>query len=206
MKINWKRIGIFATLIALAGVMVISAVTLAQGSGNGNGPGGCRGDHANSLVAVAAETLGMERADLVAELQDGKTIAQVAEEQGVDIQAIVEAFLAPRAEMLAEAVAEGRITQEQADRMLDRMTEKVTKRLNEPFSPRDGFESGHGYGNGDCDCRRKGQGHGHMAEEMTEHPNKHFSHRGGSRPGRGYGEEDHDYSRKGQRFGGRMGR
>jgi hypothetical protein len=141
-KTNWKRIGlgVLAVIVALVGVMTISSVAFAHGPG-GQGRGGkCGGlmgrwgDSTNSLVAVAADVLGMERADLIAELQTGKTIAQVAQERGVDPQAIVDAFIAIRAESLAEAVAAGCITQEQADLMLAHLAEEVAERLNEPFS------------------------------------------------------------------------
>jgi hypothetical protein len=109
-KTNWKRIsmGVLAVIVALVGVMTISSVAFAQGPGGqsrgGNECGGLMGHwggSTNSLVAVAADVLGMEQADLVAELQTGKTIAQVAQEQGVDPQTIVGAFIAIRAETMA---------------------------------------------------------------------------------------------------------
>lgn len=109
-----------------------------RGPGNGSGPvGGAfrMGGPANSLVAVAAEALGLERTELVAELQAGKTIAQVAEEQGVALEAIVDAFLAPREEHLAELVANGQLTQEEADALLATMRANVTARLNQVWLP-----------------------------------------------------------------------
>lgn len=143
MKTNWKRIsmGMLAVIVALVSVMTISSVAFAQGSG-GQGRGGNQcgglmgrwGDSTNSLVTVAADVLGMERADLIAELLTGKTIAQVAQERGVDPQTIVDAFIAIRAEKLAEAVANGCITQEQADLMLEHLAEEATARVYEPFS------------------------------------------------------------------------
>jgi len=87
----------------------------------------------HSLVAVAAEELGMTVDELLAELKDGKSIADVAQEEGVDPQAIADAFLAQRAEALAQAVENGRITQEQADQMLEHMTEEVQEHLEESF-------------------------------------------------------------------------
>ena len=92
--------------------------------------GGWMGGPENSLVSVAAEQLNLEVDDLLAELQDGKSIADVAEAQGVDPQTIADAYIAKVSENLAEAVAEERITQEQADQMLERMTEGVTAQLD----------------------------------------------------------------------------
>ena len=158
MKTNWKRIsmGVLAVIVALVSVVTISSVAFAQGPG-GQGPGGqgaggneCggvigrQGGSTNSLVSVAADVLGMERADLVAEFQAGKTIAQVAEGLGVNPQTIVDAFIAIRTEKLAEAVANGCITQEQADLMLEHLTEEATARVNEPFSPGGGRGQGGG--------------------------------------------------------------
>jgi hypothetical protein len=151
-KTNWKRIsmGMLAAIVALVSVLTVSSVAFAQGPGGqssgGNECGGVAGrwgGSTNSLVAVAADVLGMEQADLVAELQTGKTIAQVAQERGVDPQTIVDAFIAIRAEILAEAVANGCITQEQADLMLEHLAEEAAEHMNEPFSPGE-----HGQGTG----------------------------------------------------------
>lgn len=69
----------------------------------------------------------------MAELEDGKTIADVAGENNVDAQAIAKAYLAEHQEWLAQAVEEGRITQKQADWMQSHMEEEVQERLCEPF-------------------------------------------------------------------------
>lgn len=130
-------------VVAVAAVVAIAPVVLAQGPGNGTGdapfgggifgPGPFHGRGPGfggpmgmgfpmggpeySLIAVAAEQLGMEPTELVTELQAGRTVAELAEERGVALQTIVDAFVAPRAERLAGLVAEGRLTQEQADEM-----------------------------------------------------------------------------------------
>lgn len=87
----------------------------------------------SSLLGVAAEELGMTLDELTAELQDGKTIADLAAEKGIEPQAIADAFVAQRAEWLAEAVADGRITQQQADWMLENMQAHVLQHLDAPF-------------------------------------------------------------------------
>lgn len=89
-----------------------------------------------SLLAVAAEVLGMSVEDLTAALQDedSNSISAVAAAKGVEPQAIADAFVAQRAERLAEAVEAGRITQEQADVMLERMEKEVLEHLDDPFT------------------------------------------------------------------------
>jgi ferredoxin len=54
----------------------------------------------NSLVAVAANVLGMEQTALVAELNTGKTIADVATAKGVALDKIVTAFVQPHVDWL----------------------------------------------------------------------------------------------------------
>jgi hypothetical protein len=82
---------------------------LALGRGDWGGPD-------NSLVAVAAKVLGMEQSALVAELNTGKTIADVAKAQGVALEKIVSTFVQPHVDWLNQAVEDGKIAQAQADR------------------------------------------------------------------------------------------
>jgi hypothetical protein len=94
------------------------------------------GMHGFSLVDATAEVTGLTVEDVIAALQEGQTFAQIAEGQGVDPQAIVDAFLADREAALQEAVNEGRLTQEQADQMLEEMAEHVSERLEQVWAPR----------------------------------------------------------------------
>jgi hypothetical protein len=90
---------------------------------------GLPGMHGGSLYSIAAEKLDMEWSDLMAEFQDGKSIADVVAEKGVDTQEITDAYLAQYEDKLADAVADERITQKQADSMLENMAEKVSDQL-----------------------------------------------------------------------------
>ena len=112
-----------------------------MGFGFEPGPIG-RGDN---LISIAADKLGMEATDLLTELRDGKSIADVAGEKGVDTQVIVDAYLAQVQEDLDAAVADGRITQNQADYQLEQAVERVTQQLENTWS--DAFRGGrHGGG------------------------------------------------------------
>lgn len=141
----WKVVGITAlvAVLALSAVAVVSAQgpqpRVSWGMMGGSrfgGRGFGMGGPANSLTSVAAKELGMTVEELVAELEAGKTIADVAKVKGVELKTIVDAFIAPRAERLSELVADERITQEQADAMLAHMREEVEEHLEEayPFS------------------------------------------------------------------------
>lgn len=80
-------------------------------------------------LKVAADLMGMDVQDLVAELQDGKSIASVAEEQGVDPEAIVEGYVARLEERLKQPVENGRITEKMAEALLDRARETLPELL-----------------------------------------------------------------------------
>lgn len=98
-------------------------------------PGMGRGGHGSQggtsrLLAVAADKLGLSVADLQAELQDGKSIATLAADKGVDTQTIIDAYLVEVKADLDESVAAGDITQEQADAQLQQAEERAVDRLD----------------------------------------------------------------------------
>ncbi len=81
-------------------------------------------------METAAETLGMSVADLRTALRDGQTLAEVAEAQGVEVQTLIDALVAEVKEHLDEHVADGDMTQEEADEKLAEATERITDRVN----------------------------------------------------------------------------
>jgi polyhydroxyalkanoate synthesis regulator phasin len=81
-------------------------------------------------LATAAEALGMTEEDLREALEaDGATLAQVAEDQGVAVDTLVQALVTAEEDRIAEAVADGRLTQEQADERLADLEQRVTDRV-----------------------------------------------------------------------------
>ena len=91
-----------------------------QGHG-GRGLDGHRLDGA--ALEAAAGALGMSPEDLSAALEGGKTLPELAEQAGVDMEQVSEAMQAVRAESMRErieqALEEGTITQEHADWLLE---------------------------------------------------------------------------------------
>jgi hypothetical protein len=100
-----------------------------RGDRFGHGRGSFVGGPENSLVGVAAEELDITAPELLEELRDGKSIAEVASEKDVEPQSIAVAYLAQLEENLNQAVEDGRITQKQADWMLTQAQEGVTDQL-----------------------------------------------------------------------------
>lgn len=92
--------------------------------------GGLMGHDGDSIMGTIAEEAGLSVQDLFAELQEGKTLAEVASEHGVDAEAIVADHLAQLEENLQQAVEDGKITENQAGAMLEHAKEMVPDLLN----------------------------------------------------------------------------
>lgn len=83
------------------------------------------------VLNQAAEQTGLTRAELVQELQAGKSLADILTEHHVDVTAFVETAVTQAAERANTAVANGRITQEQADQLISTFRERLIERMNE---------------------------------------------------------------------------
>ena len=81
-------------------------------------------------VATAASTLGMEPADLVAELRAGKSLRQVAEEQGVDPAALEQAVVDDIVARIDAAVAEGHLDAERAEQAKAKVPDRVARLMD----------------------------------------------------------------------------
>jgi polyhydroxyalkanoate synthesis regulator phasin len=79
---------------------------------------------------AAAEALGLAVAGLRTQLEEGNTLAQIADAQGVDEDSLIEAILAPAAQRIQRAVERGRLTDDQASEALDRATEQVSEAIH----------------------------------------------------------------------------
>ncbi len=77
-----------------------------------------------TMFDTAAEALGLTPEELFADLRAGKSPAKIAEEQGVDVEALYDAMNAARGEAMQQAIEDGRMTQEQADQMLERLEDR----------------------------------------------------------------------------------
>jgi hypothetical protein len=123
--------------------------------GYGLGWGG-RGDILSSPQVILAQTLGMTLSELRTDLEAGKSIADIAAEQGVELSTIVDALVAPRTETLTQLVNARVMTQEEANACVAQMTENLTEQLStSPSEHRNGDGFGrrgpsgrHGFGFG----------------------------------------------------------
>ncbi|RBY85847.1 hypothetical protein [Blastococcus sp. TF02A-26] len=117
------------------------ATTLSDaGLGGHGGPGGFGGRLA---LDTAAEALGMTEDELRTALEaDDTSLADVAEAQGVPVDDLVAALVQAARDHVAEEVAEGDLTQEEADQRLADLEQRVTERVNSTDLP--GPRGGHG--------------------------------------------------------------
>lgn len=103
-----------------------------------------RGGH--PVLSTVADALDVSEDDLRSALREGRTIAEVAADQGVEAQAVMDAIVAAQRERLDEAVAAGRLTQERAEERLagaeERATEAVNGALPMPRGDRGGDRGG----------------------------------------------------------------
>jgi transposase-like protein len=76
--------------------------------------------------AVAAETIGIDEEALSEALEGGQSLADIAQAHGVDPQAVIDAIIEAERALASELVAEGEITQEEADEWLSFVEEDVS--------------------------------------------------------------------------------
>ena len=135
-----------AVVAALAGGGVLGqsfAVTTVAGAQTGNDqrPGG----HGPKLDA-AAQALNLSADDLRSKLENGNTtIAQVAKDQGVDVQKVIDAMVADATAHIDQAVKDGKLTADQANERKSGLKDRITRLVNDgppkdrgAGAPRDG--------------------------------------------------------------------
>ncbi len=81
-------------------------------------------------MEAAATVLNMEPEDLLSELKEGSTLAQVAEEQGMPVEEFTAALLAQVQQELDALVAEGKLTEQQANTIYEGIEENIDRIAN----------------------------------------------------------------------------
>ncbi len=112
------------------------------GPGFGGGfIGGLRGSFDN-----LAKALGVTPDALKSDLADGKSIADIAKANNVDIDTVINSLVTDATAKIDQAVKDGHLTQDQADKIESGLKDMITKAVNGDFEF-GGFgrgESGHG--------------------------------------------------------------
>jgi hypothetical protein len=125
-------LGSSATAFAQEATPAAPTAPLAHRGGFGFGP------NSQAALEAAAEALGMTADELSTQLWGGKTLAELADEAGVDLQVVRDAVEAAQLQAvrdaIAQAVEDGSITQAQADWLLEGLE--------------NGYWGGNGFGHG----------------------------------------------------------
>jgi hypothetical protein len=100
------------------------------GFGPGRGPGGFEHGFGHHLVGAdhlshAADYLDLSVAQLVQRLQHGRTLAEIAGQQGKPVEGLKDAIVAGAREDLDAAVADGRLTRDEADAVLAGLRDRI---------------------------------------------------------------------------------
>jgi hypothetical protein len=117
--------------------------------GRRGGFGGMAGKRVGGREDLA-EALGLTAEELRAELRDGKTLEEIADAQGVDLEALRAEWEAEREQSLRDAiaqkVADGEMSEEQAEWLLEGLDEGFLKGLRGLIGGPGRGVRGHGFG------------------------------------------------------------
>ena len=119
-----------------------------------HGHGGMRGGIGGKVKAFAADvvtdTLGMTTDELRAALAEGKSLADVAADQGVSVDDLRSALLSAAEERIDDAVADGHLDEERAADIKAELADRIDEHLNRVHdgSMGDRHGKGRGFGRG----------------------------------------------------------
>jgi len=125
-----KRTAVYAlSLLIVAGAIGVFSASAHEGShffgSRAFYKDGNPSDYTQKMISHKAEILGLSEEDLSAALESGKTFAEIMEDQGLtreDLATAKKEYMKKHlSEKLAQMVADGEITQEEADEKLAQM-------------------------------------------------------------------------------------
>jgi polyhydroxyalkanoate synthesis regulator phasin len=102
-------------------------------------------------LASAADYLGLTEAELREQLRD-KTLAEIARDEGKTVAGLVQALVSSAQKAIDEAVATGRLTEEQATELKTNLDDRIEAFVNGEFRDR-GFGFHHRFRSGDASPR-----------------------------------------------------
>ena len=148
LKLLGLAVGVVAIMALSLGGTVFAATqedTDTQTNCAGYGWHGFQGEEA-ICSEIVSELLGLTPEELCNLRQEGKSLADIAAEHDITVEALVEAIMAEKTAAVQALVADGTITQEQADFMIQRMTERTELAVNRTTIGPAEWRMGGGYG------------------------------------------------------------
>ena len=95
-----------------------------------------------SVASELQELLGMSDSELQTALREGKTLAVIAGEQGVDVQKLIDAQVTAMTEQIDAALAAGKLTQTEYDARKATLADQATKLVNGELDGKASFGKG----------------------------------------------------------------
>jgi len=114
-----RRLTLAGGLAAL-GALALAATVAAAGPRSGQAAGG-----------AAAEALGLTREQLIELRQEGLSVAQIAEQQGVTAESVVNALVARWTLRIQERVQNGGLSEEEASALTEQLRERAQAMVQE---------------------------------------------------------------------------
>ena len=124
--------GLLATGLAIGAVLAPVGVAGAQESDTASSEGPRHFEHRGEIL----ESLGIDVEAIRAGIAADQTLAEIAAANGVSEAELVAAIQADIESHIADALESGRITEEQAERMLAGLSDAIATRVNTPPSER----------------------------------------------------------------------
>ncbi|OGO44049.1 MAG: hypothetical protein A2Z05_00305 [Chloroflexi bacterium RBG_16_60_22] len=138
-----KKIGIIGLILLVTGllVVVLAVPALAHPFDRDYGTNGNGIFLDSPALTRLAEALGLTPDELASRLQEGEILAQIAREQGIPEEELVEAIVSPHADQIALRVKYGYLTESQAETLLETARERATWLLEQDLSGQSGYAS-----------------------------------------------------------------
>ncbi len=100
------------------------------------------GHRGGDALSAASTYLGVTEAQLETDLRGGKSLAQVAKDQGKDVGGLVDALVAAEKAELDQAVTDGRLTTAQEDQIVSMLKARIEAMVQDTPTARPSFGPG----------------------------------------------------------------
>ena len=95
-------------------------------------------DKGQHLIGVVIESLGLEKADIATGIRNGSTLGEIAESNDITTEDLISTITSIMTEKLNEAVAEGKITADEALTKASNIQERAEQMVNKPLDQKPG--------------------------------------------------------------------
>ncbi|WP_227766439.1 DUF2680 domain-containing protein [Zhaonella formicivorans] len=124
-----KRIKQGVMLLLTTALLISTVPAFAAESTTNRGAGVAIGRMYGSMRTVIADLLGMSESDLIAARQSGQSMVDIAKEKGIEKEQLIDKVVSTRKDTLQQLVADGKITQEQANYCLQNLETRIESNM-----------------------------------------------------------------------------